>query len=52
MTDTRKLLSGIILVAIGLVMFVSLGGFLPALGVVVGLVGLVLVVYVLFAGKL
>lgn len=52
MSDIQKLIGGIVLVAAGLVMVLSAGGIYPVLGIIAGLVGVVLVVYVLFRGKL
>ena len=51
MSDVKKLIVGIVLVFVGMAMFLSGGGAIPATGVVIGLAGLVLVVYLLATKK-
>lgn len=52
MSDIQKLIAGIILVAAGLVMVLSAGGIFPVFGIIIGLAGAVVVIYVLLRGKL
>jgi len=50
MSEVKKLITGIVLVAIGLVMLLSSGGLLPILGAIIGVIGAAIIIFVLSFG--
>lgn len=50
MSGIQKFIGGIILVAIGLVLFLTASGIFPAIGVVIAVLGSALIIYALTVG--